>query len=622
MTRNSFVLSVLMLLSIMVISTALVAVPLSVLEDPNNPLSQETPRIGDINLSTDFTGLSGVAYKPGDTAHLLCDVATFSFGTFGGSDCWGWEGPDGTEYAFMGVVDGIAVVNATTLQYIQTIPGPENGCGGARWRDMMSYQHYLYSVSECSGTNQGLIVTDLQYLPDSVHVVGTFPISVPGNYTSHNLCVDTVNGFIYIEGYGATNLSVHILSLANPESPVYLNSFGPSNIHDVYAIRDTVFLAEGTNPSWSMWDLTIKTSPQLLKRVNIPGSGYMHNIWPTPDLNYVVTTEETSNKTVKIWDINDLNNVQLLGQYLASSGLAHNAQLVGDTLYLSHYESGIVEVDISDKNNPVEIGSFDTFASETPNFNGAWGVFPHTSTGRVYGSNMDGTLFILNKMEIALADTMWIDEVVGVPGGLVKVTVSVSNTLPLQKITIPINWAGPLNMTLNSVTRFGTRTDYFLEHDTVVYSPGIGKMAFTLSPSADGSQPDLPPGSGPVMALWFQIPPGAPDTINPVTLNTIITHDAVLSHECITYVPDTISGAVMTGSFCCIGNRGNVDDDSLDDVNVNDLTVLVEYLFKGGPTPACPEEANINGIGSILVDDLTYLVNYLFKSGLIPPACN
>jgi len=74
---------------------------------------------------------------------------------------------------------------------------------------------------------------------------------------------------------------------------------------------------------------------------------------------------------------------------------------------------------------------------------------------------------------------------------------------------------------------------------------------------------------------------------------------------------------------CCIGNRGNVDGDGGDQVNVGDLTYLVDYLFRGGPPPPCTEEANVDGdlLEQVNVGDLTYLVDYLFRAGPPPPSC-
>ncbi len=54
--------------------------------------------------------------------------------------------------------------------------------------------------------------------------------------------------------------------------------------------------------------------------------------------------------------------------------------------------------------------------------------------------------------------------------------------------------------------------------------------------------------------------------------------------------------------------------------NVEDLTYLVDYLFKEGPPPPVLAAANVDGIGGEAIDvaDLSYLVDYLFRSGPEP----
>ncbi|MBD3299438.1 MAG: choice-of-anchor B family protein, partial [candidate division Zixibacteria bacterium] len=331
---------------------------------------------------------------PPVTPVTLDSVHTFQFTDFGGSDCWGWEGPDGTEYAIMGIAEGVAFVNVTTLQFIQTVPGPLSGCSSIRWRDMVTYDHYCYCVSECSGTNEGLMVIDMQYLPDSVHFVTAYAPS--GNQTSHNLTIDTATGFAYAVERSAGGF--RIIDLTNPEAPVDLGSVGTGNLHDMFARNDTVWAAEGNQGSFSIWDLSAKSNPQLLTRFEPPSSGYAHNIWPTADGRYAITTEETPNKTIKVWDTQDLGNVQLVGELLGASDLAHNAQVLSDYIVSSHYETGLHVVDISVPDCPREAGVFDTYLpGENASFNGAWGAFPYTTSGKIYVSNDDGRLFILQS---------------------------------------------------------------------------------------------------------------------------------------------------------------------------------------------------------------------------------
>ncbi len=314
-----------------------------------------------------------------------------------GSDCWGWTAPDGSEYAFMGTREGIVAVQTDPeIRIIDTIPGPRGN--SASWRDIKSYGHYLYSVSEQSGSRSGLGIADLSTLPDSVRYVGAVSINGGSAFTSHNLSIDTVTGFAYIEG--ASNAqSVHVMDLSSPESPTYVGSFGsaPSGIHDLYVEGDRAYLAEGFTPSWSIWDVRDKTRPQMLVRVSVPAGGFLHNIWTSPDGRYCVTTEETTGKTVKIWDVRNFDSIRVAGEFLAESRLAHNVHIEDGLIYISHYTSGVVVLGFDDPAHPSEIARFDTFpSSESPGFAGCWGVYPHTANGQIYASNMNGILTILS----------------------------------------------------------------------------------------------------------------------------------------------------------------------------------------------------------------------------------
>ncbi len=75
---------------------------------------------------------------------------------------------------------------------------------------------------------------------------------------------------------------------------------------------------------------------------------------------------------------------------------------------------------------------------------------------------------------------------------------------------------------------------------------------------------------------------------------------------------------------CCIGLTGNANYDRYDNAYVNDLTFLVNYIFKGGPPPPCIGETLINPYTDNtipLVSDLTHMVNYIFKGGEDPDIC-
>ena len=130
--------------------------------------------------------------------------------------------------------------------------------------------------------------------------------------------------------------------------------------------------------------------------MTVPAAGYVHNIWPTDDGLRALTTEETADKTVKVWDLSDLEDPALVGQWLGASRLAHNVHVQGDYAFLSHYASGVYVLDISDPSQPVEVAHYDTFRdNDDAAFYGNWGATLPSPGGYVYGSDLEGTLTVL-----------------------------------------------------------------------------------------------------------------------------------------------------------------------------------------------------------------------------------
>lgn len=142
-------------------------------------------------------------------------------------------------------------------------------------------------------------------------------------------------------------------------------------------------------------------------------------------------------------------------------------------------------------------------------------------------------------------------------------------------------------------------------------------------------QPDISPGSGLFSRLFFSYPINIASqtvTIDSLTIvNGLIVHSNFFSDAFAgQFQPQFRSGSIgFTDPSCCVGIRGNVDYNIDDEINVSDLTMLIKYIFKGGATPPCPFEANINGdpAEQIDVSDLTHLIKYIFLGGPPPAAC-
>ncbi|MDP6879003.1 MAG: choice-of-anchor B family protein, partial [Candidatus Marinimicrobia bacterium] len=218
--------------------------------------------------------------------------------------------------------------------------------------------------------------------------------------TAHNLSIDTATGYAYIlkQDY----LGFRVVNLEDPENPEDILSFTFGYLNDLYARNDTVYVCEYFAGSFSIFDFSDKNNPELLARVDVPNSGYIHNIWPTDDGSHVMTTEETVDQTVKMWNIEDMENIQLVGEYLGSNRYAHNTHIMGEFAYLSHYSAGVTVVDISDPTNLIEVAQYDTYPFNDvpdPAGSGCWGVYPFTQNGMVFASNLEGDLTILQFTE-------------------------------------------------------------------------------------------------------------------------------------------------------------------------------------------------------------------------------
>ena len=307
---------------------------------------------------------------------LLAHVNQYS--STGYSDCWGYTASDHREYALLGVKNGTSIIDITDTDNPVEITFIASS--HSRWKDIKTYQSYAYAVNESGG---GLQIIDLSALPNSATLVATYN----GFSTSHNIFIDEENGILYAEG-GLSR--VRVLTLANPESPVEIATFGVE-CHDIYVQENRAYISEANRGSIGIYDVTNPSAPSFLQRINIPLAGIAHNAWLTEDGNHLMSTEETQRKTVKLWDIRDLDNISISDDYLGPNNLAHNAHIKGNHAYISHYASGLRIVDISDPNNIVEVGVYNT--------SDAWGVFPYFPSGKILISDINDGLYVVKFEE-------------------------------------------------------------------------------------------------------------------------------------------------------------------------------------------------------------------------------
>lgn len=74
---------------------------------------------------------------------------------------------------------------------------------------------------------------------------------------------------------------------------------------------------------------------------------------------------------------------------------------------------------------------------------------------------------------------------------------------------------------------------------------------------------------------------------------------------------------------CCLGSTGNIDCDAENEVDISDLTVLIDHLFINLPPLCCPPEANTDAdaMGQVDISDLTALIDHLYIDLEPLPGC-
>ncbi len=237
----------------------------------------------------------------------------------------------------------------------------------------------------------------------------------------------------------------------------------------------------------------------------------------------------------------------------------------------------------------------------------------------------DGEIKTLNHSNyiVALADTMIIDTVTTGAGAKVEISISLNNTVPLNLIEIPIEYVGDLNLSLDSFSTVGCRTDYF-EVQQYIQLDGWNKRAtILLQASYNATSEDLPIGSGTVLKVYFETSASAASgAVNQIINDGYLTYLPRVESKFGNYDVRIVNGSISIGG-CCVGIRGNLNGDPLESIDISDLVLLVDYVFAAYTNPVCPEEDDVNGSGELDISDLVHLVDFIFgdPQGPAPASC-
>lgn len=351
------------------------------------------------NLMIGFVVLFSAAFTQTSAQNLnMTLLGNLDYQTLHGSDIsdvWGHALSGGQEYALLGVNDpgGFSIVDVTNPSSPNEVffePG-----SNSIWRDIKVWNNHAYVTTEGGG---GLLIVDMSPLPAPITNFTYFDFCQPSDDNSaHNLYIDE-NGRCYIFGADCGNGGAMMFDLTqNPMAPVFEGYFDTWYIHDGMARGDTLYASHVNDGFFTIVDVSNPVSPVVLGSQNT-SSDFTHNAWVSDDGDYLYTTDEVSGAWLDAYDISDPTDIKPLDKIQSNPGsgvIPHNTHFMNEYLITSYYRDGVTIHDVSNPDNMVEVGNYDTSPLVGDGFNGSWGVYPWLPSGNIITTDIELGLFIL-----------------------------------------------------------------------------------------------------------------------------------------------------------------------------------------------------------------------------------
>lgn len=333
------------------------------------------------------------------------------------SGCWGWyQASKNKEYAISGGSAGtyfIDISSPATPTVCDYVPG-RNTC---IWREIKTYQNYCYVVSDDNFPNRFQII-DMQYLPDSVHVILDDPFTY--FFRSHTIWVDNDKLYCGSVSYFDSNnfqqfSTMRVYSLATPSAPVLIRNLEDDyafiqHVHDMYSRNDTIYANCG-NQGLYVFELTASNTFNMLGSYTgyHSGNAYNHSSFLTQNGKHLFFCDEVpSGLPMRIVDVQNLSNIVPTSTFIPYSNgpcTPHNPYLIGNNIAVtSCYQDGVIVYNISNPAAPFVAGYFDTHPQNGGNtgvwhsfpYRGNWGAYPYLPSGLIVANDMQNGVFILD----------------------------------------------------------------------------------------------------------------------------------------------------------------------------------------------------------------------------------
>ena len=342
------------------------------------------------------------------------------------NDNWGWTDPEtGREYALVGRNDGtsfVDITDPTNPMLVGDLPKPWGTPPSQLWRDIKTYKNHAFVVADGAGEH-GLQILDLTRLrdisPSEMPVLFEPDVHYTRIGSSHNIAINEETGIAYTIGGGGAGDTcgggLHMINIDDPRNPEFLGCAPTGGTHDTQCViyrgpdedyQGRELCLNSNGQTFQIQDVTDKDNPVVVGSGSSPNPAYIHQGWLTEDHRYFYQNDESdviagnveTTRTL-VWDVSDLEDPVLVNEFMGSMpASAHNLYIKGDLMYQANYLYGLHILDISDPENPREVGTFDTAPyAEGPGFGGAWSNYPYFESGTIIVTSMQEGLFVLRK---------------------------------------------------------------------------------------------------------------------------------------------------------------------------------------------------------------------------------
>jgi len=219
------------------------------------------------------------------------------------------------------------------------------------------YYQLLSSVNSIGDIYKLSIDNDMAYVLSAEKGLNVIDISNPKKPVIKSILSlrQTIfNNIEYLDQYvyAVCENLLYIINVTNPENPIikselHLGSYTANCI----AVKDSRLYVPYEHSGINVYDISDKSSPQLIDFINIPGL-----LWDIEIINDKLFLANV-NSGVQIVDIKDIHNPILI-KTVGLPGLTYSVEILDGYAYAANYNSGLQIVDISNLHEPEIVASF------------------------------------------------------------------------------------------------------------------------------------------------------------------------------------------------------------------------------------------------------------------------